>query len=164
MDIKLLGYYLLFMLLASCNNSEVSKSKAESNKFKESKNKFKKELERFDNCKNEYEKSNGHKIVIDIKNGSGISGLAKMTSNHLRDLCYDTYYDNLFDDNGKLLTHIYYSEVELHKQDKAIQKQLSEDLGSAIKLSTQLSPNKEADITLILGKNYRELDIFKNKK
>ena len=77
MDIKLLGYCLVFMFLASCKNSDVSKSELETNKFKESKNKFKKELERFDNCKNEYEKSTGHKIVIDIKNGSGISGLAK---------------------------------------------------------------------------------------
>ena len=101
--------------------------------------------------------------MIDIKNGSGISGLAKMTSNYLRDLCYDTYYDNLFDDNGKLITHIYYSEVELHKQDKSIQKQLRQDLGSAVNLSTQLSPNKDFDITLIIGKNYRELDILKTR-
>ena len=164
MDIKLLGYCLFFMFLSSCKNGDVSKSEVETNKFKESKNKFKKELERFNNCKNEYEKSTGHKIVIDIKNGSGISGLAKMTSSYLRDLCYDTYYDNLFDNNGKLITNIYYSEAELHKQDKSIQKQLREDLGSVINLSTQLSPNKEADITLIVGKNYRELDIFKNKK
>ena len=39
MDIKLLGYCLFFMFLANCNNSDVSKSKVETNKFKESKNK-----------------------------------------------------------------------------------------------------------------------------
>ena len=149
MDIKLLGYCLFFMFLANCNNSDVSKSKVETNKFKESKNKFKKELERFNNCKNEYEKSTGHKIVIDIKNGSGISGLAKMTSNYLRDLCYDTYYDNLFDDNGKLVTHIYYSEVELHKQDKSIQKQLRDCSNTLEGIRSKTSSAHEASSVLL---------------
>tara|TARA_Y100000768_G_scaffold284274_1_gene218823 strand:- start:3291 stop:3770 length:480 start_codon:yes stop_codon:yes gene_type:complete len=158
MDIKLLGYCFFFIFLVNCNNHEISNSNVESNKFKESKNKFKKEKERFDDCKNEYENLSGNKIIIDIKNGSGVSGLAKKTSDYLRDLCYDTYWGNWVRNNQ------YDSHIIIHRQDKKMQKQLKEDLDSNIKLYTELAPNKEADITLVIGQNYRELDFFKKMK
>ena len=157
MDIKLLGYCFFFIFLVNCNNHEISNSNVESNKFKESKNKFKKEKERFDNCKNEYEKLSGNKIIIDIKNGSGVSGLAKKTSDYLRDLCYDTYFGNW--------DYLQYdSQIIIHRQNKKMQKQLKKDLDNNIKLITVLAPNTEVDITLVIGQNYRELDFFKKIK
>tara|TARA_Y100000768_G_scaffold284273_1_gene218815 strand:- start:3871 stop:4365 length:495 start_codon:yes stop_codon:yes gene_type:complete len=163
MVIKLLGYCFFFIFLGNCNNSEISNSNVEINKFKESKNKFKKEKERFNNCKNEYENLSGHKIIIDVKNGSGVDGLAKKTSDYFRDLCYDTYYGNWVKDN-QVIKNEYYSHIIIHKQDKKIQKQLKKDIDSSIKLYTELAPNKEADITLVIGQNYRKLDFFKKMK
>jgi hypothetical protein len=164
MDIKLLRYCFFFIFLLNCNSHEISNSNIEANKFKESKNKFKKEKERFDNCKNEYENLSGHKIIIDIKNGSGVDGLAKKTSDYLRDLCYDTYYGTLINKKGKSIFNEYDSKIIIHKQDKKMQKQLKKDLDNNIKLTTVLAPNTEADITLVIGQNYRELDFFKKMK
>tara|TARA_Y100000741_G_C17894594_1_gene412624 strand:- start:153 stop:293 length:141 start_codon:yes stop_codon:yes gene_type:complete len=42
--------------------------------------------------------------------------------------------------------------------------QLKRDLDNKIKLGMELAPNKEADITLVIGQNYKELDFFKEIK
>tara|TARA_B100001769_G_C22042181_1_gene560090 strand:+ start:126 stop:590 length:465 start_codon:yes stop_codon:yes gene_type:complete len=146
------------LLIINCKSNDAIKSDEVNNKFKESKKKFKEEKDRFNKCKNEYEKLNGYKIVIDVRNGSGVPGLAKKVSNHLRDLCYDTYYDNWSRSNQ------YYSKIILHKQDETMRTQLKRDLDNKIKLGMELAPNKEADITLVIGQNYKELDFFKEIK
>ena len=58
----------------------------------------------------------------------------------------------------------YDSQIIIHRQNKKMQKQLKKDLDNNIKLITELAPNKEADITLVIGQNYRELDFLKIKQ
>ena len=159
MVIRLLIYALFFtFLVVNCKADEAVKNEVKKNKFKESRKNFEKEKDRFDNCKNEYEKSHNHKIVIDVRNGSGTSGLAKEASDYLRSLCYDTYYDNWVRSNE------WGSKIIMHKQDSRMRAQLKKDLDKTIKIESVLAPNKEADITLIIGQNYKNLDFYKEMK
>ena len=156
MVVRLLIYTLFFTFLVfNCKSNDTIKNDVKKNKFKESKINFEKEKKEFESCKNKYEKSHGHKIVVDVRNGSGTSGLAKQVSNYLRGLCYDTYYDNWVRPNE------YYSKIILHKQDTKMNAQLKSDLGNKINEDRELAPNKEADITLVIGQNYKELEFYK---
>ena len=49
----------------------------------------------------------------------------------------------------------------LHKQDTKMNAQLKSDLGNKINEERELAPNKEADITLVIGQNYKELEFYK---
>ena len=157
MDIKLFLYALECMFLLSCKNDtpEVIKK---SNKFNEAKESFEKAKKRFNECKNNYEKSTNHKIVIDIRYGSGISGAAEEVSDYLRELCYDTYYGN-WDNNTE-----YYTRIIQYNQDKDMASQIIKDLDKKIKIKNELNLNQGIDLTLVIGKNYRNLNFYQKIK
>ena len=52
----------------------------------------------------------------------------------------------------------------MHKQDNNMKSQLKKDLDETIKVESELAPNKEVDITLIIGQNYKDLDFYKEIK
>ena len=116
---------------------------------------FEKEKNKFNDCKNDYEKSNNHKIVVNVRNGSGIPGAAKQVSNYLRSICYDTYYGNWIRSNE------FESKIILHKQDKTISKQLKKDLDNTIIIKNELDPNQGLDITFVIGQDYKQLNFYK---
>ena len=147
--------FSFLLLLINCKNAENEKKAVKINKFKEAKDMFEKEKNRFDDCKNDYEKSNNHKIVVNVRNGSGIPGAAKQVSDYLRSICYDTYYGNWVRSNE------FESKIILHKQDKTMSSQLKKDLDNTITVKNELDPKQELDITFVIGQDYKQLSFYK---
>ena len=145
---------LVIFMLFNCNDSK-DKDEVVKNKFEVSKNKFEIVRLEYDNCKTDYEKKNNHKIVIDIKNGSGIKGVAKEFSDYLQEKCYDTYYGN-WDNWNESKTYLI-----LYKLDDNMATELVDLLDNNINLEIAHDLKKLEDITLVIGKDYKNLDFYK---
>ena len=57
----------------------------------------------------------------------------------------------------KLLFAIYFIPLFSFSQTVSI----NDELGNKINEDRELAPNKEADITLVIGQNYKELEFYK---
>ena len=144
---------LIPFLLFNCNDSN-QQNDVKRNKFEISKTKFETARLKYDNCKSNYERKNNHKIIIDIKNGSGIKGAAEEFSNYLRKNCYDTYYGN-WNNFNESKTYLI-----LHKLDESMAIELIDLLDENINLEFIHDLKKLEDITLIIGKDYKNLDFY----
>ena len=154
---KFTGNYTLILLITillfNCNNSN-EQNEVKSNKFELSKNQFEEARLEYDNCKSNYEKKNNHKIIIDIRNGSGIKGAAKEFSTYLRENCYDTYYGN-WENWNESKTYLI-----LHKLDENMAIELIDLLDENINLEIVHNFKKLEDITLVIGKDYKNLNFY----
>ena len=79
-------------------------------------------------------------------------------SDYLRELCYDTYYGN-WDNNTE-----YYTRIIQYNQDKDMASQIIKDLDKKIKIKNELNLNQGIDLTLVIGKNYRNLNFYQKIK
>ena len=156
MAIRLFVYTFSFIfLLTNCESAENKKDRKRVNKFEEAKNKFEEAKNKFEDCKTDYEKSHNHKIVVNVRNGSGVPGVAKQVSDYLRSICYDTYYDNW------IINNEFESKIILHKQDSKLGKQLKKDLDNRISIENILDFSQEIDATFVIGQNYNQLNFYK---
>ena len=144
---------LISLLLFNCNDSK-EQDIIKINKFETSKNQFAAARLEYDNCKTNYEKKTGHKIIIDIKNGSGVKGLAKKFSDYLREKCYDTYYGN-WNNYNESKTYLI-----LHKLDENMIIELIKLFGDNINFEIIHDLKKLEDITLVIGKDYKNFNFL----
>ena len=145
--------FLISFLLFNCNDSN-EKDIIKINKFELSKNQFEIARLEYDNCKTSYEKKTDHKIIIDIKNGSGVKGVAKKFSDYLRKECYDTYYGN-WNNFNESKTYLI-----LHKLDETMIIELIDLLGDNLNFEIIHDLKKLEDITLVIGKDYENFNFL----
>ena len=145
--------FLISLLLFSCNESS-EQDIVKINKFELSKKQFEISRLEYDNCKTPYEQKTGHKIIIDIKNGSGAKGVAKKFSDYLRKNCYDTYYGN-WNNFNESKTYLI-----LHKLDENMITKLIELLDDNIDFEIIHDLKKLEDITLVIGKDYENFNFL----
>ena len=152
----------MICILFNCSDNKSEEIKNEisitNNKFENSKDSFILAVSEFEKCKSDYEINHNHKIKIDIRNGSGKSGVAKEFSDYLRNKCYDTHYGNwiTFDESKTYLI--------LHKIDTKMANEIVEQLDNNIQIETVHNLEKLEDVTLIIGRDYSELDFYKKRE
>tara|TARA_Y100001970_G_C14210347_1_gene846501 strand:+ start:1526 stop:1999 length:474 start_codon:yes stop_codon:yes gene_type:complete len=88
---------IIILLLINCSESTDSNNAEDT---------FEQTVKIYDNCKTNYEKKYKHKPIIDIRNATQISGLAKDISDYLRENCYNTFYGNWNNSNSDTNTYI----------------------------------------------------------
>jgi len=145
--------FLISLLLFNCNDSN-EQDIIKINRFELSKNQFEIARLKYDNCKTSYEKKTDHKIIIDIKNGSGVKGVAKKFSDYLREQCYDTYYGN-WNNFNESKTYLI-----LHKLDENMIIELIDLLNDNINFEIIHDLKKLEDITLVIGKDYKNFNFL----
>lgn len=108
--------------------------------------------------KTPYEKQTGHKIQIEIRNGCGVSNLALMYTDFLRSEGFDVI-DSKNADNWN------YSEtIILHHRGNFKRAMVLADLLNIEykKIKDDKNENLFYDLTLIVGKDYINLDSYRN--
>ena len=139
---------LIFLfLIIGCSDKVVEK---------EQKDSFNQIIDKYENCKTDYEKKNNYKPIIDVKNGTNRPNLADLISKQLKKECYDSYAGN-WDNNTVQYTHIIIDS--LTKSKRALIKELKNTLDFEIKIDTSIKTcnrcNIDYDITLVIGKDYK---------
>jgi len=107
--------------------------------------------------KTQSEKITGHKIQVEIQNGCGHRGIAKLYTNFLRNNGYDVI-------NYKNAINFSYDRTQLiiHKQDTS---KFVDEIINILKISPQFvkynyNNNNIYEITVIIGSDYNNLDSF----
>ena len=107
--------------------------------------------------KTQSEKITGHKIQIEIQNGCGQKGIAKLYTNFLRNNGYDVV-------NYKNAKNFNYNRTQIiiHKQDTS---KFIDEIVNILKISPQLAIYNYNDysiheMTVIIGSDYNNLDSF----
>ena len=106
-------------------------------------------------------------IQVEILNGCGQQGIAKTLADRLMDLKYDVVNTGNYLKNGKPFFEVkktrIIDQVNSEKtREKA--KELAKQMGlSGDQVETIANPNPIADITVIIGKDFEQLKIFKGK-
>jgi len=144
---------LSVFLVFSCNNKKIETL----NKFKKAENDFVIAVNQYEKCKTEYEYSNNHKVIIDVRNGSGKKGLAKKISDHLIEKCYDTYYGN-WENFNEFNTRI----IIYNNNSNLMAKELKNILDANIEFERKRDTTKIVHMTLIIGKDYKKLSFYKD--
>ena len=146
---------LVLFIAFSCNSDEIKHS---NNDFEEAKHNFENAVEKYDSCKTEYEILNNHKVTIDVRNGSGKSGLAKKIADYLIEKCYDSYYGNWENYNEN------YTRIIVYNNNSYLMiKELQNILDIDIEFERKKDLTKTiVDMTLIIGKDYRNLAFYEN--
>ena len=108
--------------------------------------------------KSSFEKKTGHKIQIEIWNGCGISNLALMYTNYLRNEGIDVLDSKNADHFDYLQTKIIYHRDNI---------EVAENLASILQIDpSNILENKNEtlfyDLTLIIGKDYMSLPSYKD--
>ena len=143
--------WLIIILVISCKEDAIK----DSNKFKQAKSDFNKAITEFEECKTDYESKTNHKVIVNVKNGSGETGLAKKISDYLNQKCYDTYYGNWENYNE------YYTYIISYKKNNSMINELKNILDSEIEIITINDTTKIEDMTLIIGRDYKNLSFYK---
>ena len=145
---------LIILIVFSCNSAEAEHS---NNNFEEARHDFENAVNNYENCKTEYEILNNHKVTIDVRNGSGKSGLAKKIADYLTKKCYDTYYANWenFDE--------YSTRIIIYNNNSYL---MAKELQNILDIDIELERKKDStkaivDMTLIIGKDYQNLAFYK---
>ncbi len=153
----MINYQNIFITLAlfitfGCNNE-----KAETlSDFKQVEHDFTSIVEDWENCKTKYEKINSHKVIIDVRNGSGKAGLAKKVSDYLIRQCYDTYYGNWENFNE------YNTRIIIYNNNPHLMlEELKNILKADIEFKRVQDTTKFIDMTLVIGKDYQDFDFYK---
>tara|TARA_Y100000590_G_C15651932_1_gene989116 strand:+ start:1132 stop:1611 length:480 start_codon:yes stop_codon:yes gene_type:complete len=107
--------------------------------------------------KTESEKITGHKIQIEIQNGCGLRGVAKLYTNFLRDKGYDVV-------GYKNAPHFNYDHTELiiHKKDSS---NFINEIANILNIDFNFihynySNNFLYEMTVIIGNDYNTLESF----
>ena len=105
-----------------------------------------------------YEKNTGHKIQIEIWNGCGISNLAMMYTDFLRNEGFDVL-------NSKNADHFNYQNTTILQHKGKITRAVA--LADILELNTDYiiqenNTNLFYDLTLIIGHDYNTLSSYKN--
>ena len=153
-NIKFSLLFLILFVVFSCKNAE---AKGSNNDFEEAEHDFENAVNNYENCKTEYEILNNHKVTIDVRNGSGKSGLAKKIADYLIQKCYDTYYGNWenFDE--------YSTRIIIYNNNSYL---MTKELQNILDIDVELERKKDStktivDMTLIIGKDYQNLAFYK---
>ena len=105
------------------------------------------------------EKITGEKIQLEIQNGCGIKGAANLFMNFLRDEGYDVI-------NTKNALDFNYNQtiIKIHKPNKGnFVEEISELLQiDSLSIHYDYNNNIFYDLTLIIGKDYQNLQSFKD--
>ena len=107
--------------------------------------------------KTKYEKKTGHKIQIEIRNGCGVSNLARMYTDFLREKGLDVL-------DSKNADHFHYIETKIlhHRGDLKRAMELANIL--MIDKGNIIDDNNESlfyDLTLIIGEDYITLPSYR---
>ena len=108
--------------------------------------------------KTKYEKKTGHKIQVEIRNGCGISNLARMYTDFLRDEGLDVL-------DSKNADHFNYLETKILHHRGDIERALALADIMMIDRNRIIEDKNETlffDLTLILGKDYKNLASYPN--
>jgi len=107
--------------------------------------------------KTKSESINGHKIQVQIQNGCGEIGVAKLFTNFLRDYGYDVL-------DYKNASHFNYSNTEIivHKKDSS---NFESEMIDLLKINPGLvkynyNKNIIYEMTVIIGQDYNTLDSY----
>jgi hypothetical protein len=107
--------------------------------------------------KTKSESINGHKIQVQIQNGCGERGIAKLFTNFLRDYGYDVL-------NYKNAKHFNYknTEIIIHKKDSS---NFEAEMIDLLKINPSLvrynyNKNIIYEMTVIIGNDYNTLDSY----
>lgn len=111
--------------------------------------------------KTKSEKVFGHKIQVEIQNGCGLKGIAKLYTNFLRDKGYDVI-------NFKNASHFSYKKTQLivHQKDTL---NFTNEMIDILKINSELvnhnyNNNLVHKMTIIIGEDYNQLDSFNEVK
>ena len=108
--------------------------------------------------KTKYEKKTGHKIQVEILNGCGITNLARMYTNFLRDEGFDVL-------DSKNADHFDYLETKIlhHRGDLIRALELANILMiDENRIIEDMDETLFYDLTLIIGKDYIDLPSYRN--
>tara|TARA_B100000965_G_scaffold294050_1_gene252008 strand:+ start:614 stop:1096 length:483 start_codon:yes stop_codon:yes gene_type:complete len=107
------------------------------------------------------EKKFGHKIQVEIQNGCGLKGIAKLYTNFLRDKGYDVI-------SFKNAPHFLYKKTQLvvHQKDTL---NFTNEMIDILKINSELvdysyNNNLLHQMTIIIGDDYKQLDSFNEVK
>ena len=154
---KIASLILILFIIFSCNRGEQDYLK---NDFEKAKHYFENAVEEYENCKTEYEILNNHKVAINVRNGTGKSGLAKKIADYLTEKCYDTYYGN-WENFDEYSTRIIVYNNNSYLMTKELQNILDIDIDIERK---EDSTKTTFDMTLIIGNDYQDLTFYENLK
>ena len=106
--------------------------------------------------KTKYEEKTGHKITVEIHNGCGIPKLANLYTEFLRNEGFDVIDSRNADNFDHIKTQILH-----HQGDKARAQSLSKimKIDKSLIIDEQ-SPYLIHDLTLILGRDYQQLESY----
>ena len=144
-------FILIIILIISCKDTNIENS----NKFEKAKTDFNKAVNNFEECKTNYENKTNHKVIVNVRNGAGKTGLAKEISDYLIQKCYDTYYSN-WNNYNEFNTYII-----SYKKNDYMMSELKDILDSKIETYIINDTTKIEDMTLIIGKDYQSLSFYK---
>ena len=144
---------LTLFLIFGCNNNRAENL----NDFEKVEQNFVDIVDEWESCKTNYEEINNHKVIIDVRNGSGKAGLAKKVSDYLIKQCYDTYYGNWENFNEHNTRIIIYNN-----NPYLMLEELKNILENDIEFKRVQDTTKIIDMTLIIGKDYQKFDFYES--
>ncbi len=106
------------------------------------------------------------KIQVEVLNGCGEQGIAKILTDRLREQGYDVVNSGNYIENGK--TNFNVSKSKLIDQLKTSQnitnaRELAEIIGIEFDLIESFeNPSPISDLTIVIGKDFTKLYVFKN--
>ena len=108
--------------------------------------------------KNSYEKKYGDRIIIQINNGCGETGFAETYKIFLREEGFDVM------EIGNAKIHDF-TTIKDHTNKKEMAEYLAEVIGGdnykdSIRILDNLNKNLRFDLTLVIGKDYKNLDSY----
>ena len=130
------GLVLTLFLILNCQADKELESSNDSDPFNEA-------IEKTKKCTSQ------DKPTIDIKNGTGESGLAKKISTYLNKECYEVYAGNFENSN---VPHTF---IQVKKGNDMIAEELKKILGENIEV--RYKEPAIWDMTLVIGKDYEKL-------
>ena len=157
-------FFILIITLLLINCSDTSS--------KNSDNSFEKAINNYARCQTEYEVKYKHKPIVDVRNATQITGLAKDVADFLRKNCYNTYYGNWSPRNSNINTYIIVDNIS--EASLSMINELKKILNFDFKVGDNITvrypechnielidciadhSDSNSDITLIIGEDYQK--------
>jgi hypothetical protein len=99
-----------------------------------------------------------HKIQIEILNGCGKTGIAKIFQRYLRDQGFDVVNTENYVKDGKVFWKIEKSFVIDHIGVESQAKRVAKSLGIPVEnVESRQNPNAIYDVSVVIGKDYKNL-------
>ena len=157
-------FFILIITLLLINCSDTSS--------KNSDNPFEKAINNYARCQTEHEVKYKHKPIVDVRNATQITGLAKDVADFLRKNCYNTYYGNWSPRNSNINTYIIVDNIS--EASLSMINELKKILNFDFKVGYNIvvrypechnielidciadHSDSNSDITLIIGEDYQK--------